>query len=131
MQGCLGIESLRPKVHKVFLWNAWLIVKILFHQILFHEFQKIEICTKRDSEGLENWRRFYTEYLAPLDVEAQQLIQTKYMLVDDDHYTGQLKIIILVKAPIFLYFRYFQKIFINLGRPSVLHWGMVGRKRTS
>ena len=34
-----------------------------------------EICQKKDREGLENWRSFYTTYLLPLDKEAQNLMQ--------------------------------------------------------
>lgn len=46
------------------------------------------MCDNKDAEGLENWRRFYTHYLAPLDIEAQELIKSKYMLVNDDQFTG-------------------------------------------
>ena len=34
-----------------------------------------EICEKKDREGLENWRSFYTTYLLPLDREAQNLME--------------------------------------------------------
>lgn len=51
------------------------------------------MCDKKDAEGLENWRRYYSHYMAPLDIEAQELIKNKYMLVeDDDGYTGMVQI---------------------------------------
>lgn len=42
-----------------------------------------EICQKKDREGLENWRSFYTTYLLPLDKEAQNLIAKKFNMVED------------------------------------------------
>lgn len=49
------------------------------------------ICDTKDVNALEDWRRYYTTYLLPLDREAQELIQKKYNLIRNDAYTGNIQ----------------------------------------
>jgi len=43
-----------------------------------------KICDDKNAEALQDWRRFYTTYLAPLDLEAQNLIKDYNDLISDD-----------------------------------------------
>jgi len=47
-----------------------------------------KVCENRDREALENWRGFYTRFLAPLDVEAQKIIKQYSYLINDDASEG-------------------------------------------
>ena len=54
-----------------------------FHQKSIEDHIK-EICKKRDSEGLEDWRGYYKRRLAKLDHKALEIIQANSHLIHDD-----------------------------------------------